>query len=297
MVTYMKFPNFFRLNDWPKKKFITLLFSLQISVLGLILLDMVGLEFPILRYLVCFFYLTFLPGILILRIFNFHELGDIETTLYSVGLSISFLMFIGFFCNITFPIFGIINPLSTTHLIVIILLAITFLCTVCYVIDKYSNMQPSYRINFDNSLYLFLLLPILSILGALVKNFFGLNLVLITLIILICICFILIGFEIIDKKSTYPIFIFLISLSLLYHTSLISGYLWGTDIHLEFYISNLVKNFGYCNFSTHDNLYSVLSVTILAPIYSSFLNIDIKWLFKAIYPLVFSFVPLRLFLK
>lgn len=291
----MKVLNPLTLNDWPIKKFIILVFSIHISVLGLICFDFINLNIPILRYIVCFIYLTFLPGLLILRIFGFHKLGNVETFLYSAGLSISILMFTGFFSNLILPFIGVKNPLSSVHLIFVIYLIISVLALICWIMDKYSNPDYIEFSNFDNSLYFFLLLPFLSIIGTYLKNSVGSNSILILLILIICISVIFIGFELINSKNLYPLFVFLISISLLYHSSLISDYLWGTDVQKEYYVSNLVKTSGLWTMSTNNNLYSVLSVTSLAPIYSSFLDIDIRWLFKVFYPILFSFVPLGMY--
>ncbi len=40
----------------------------------------------------------------------------------------------------------------------------------------------------------------------------------------------------------------------------------------------------------------MLSVTILPTIYSNILNMNITWVFKIVYPLIFAFVPLALYL-
>ena len=82
-----------------------------------------------------------------------------------------------------------------------------------------------------------------------------------------------------------------------------SKYVMGADVQLEYYVCNLtVSNklwsstlpqywdisFGRFN--------AMLSVTILPAIYSSVLNMDPTWVLKIIYPLIFSLVPVGLFL-
>jgi len=48
--------------------------SSDLAMWGVIGLDVVGLQIPILRQLIGFIYLTFIPGIIILRILKLHKL-------------------------------------------------------------------------------------------------------------------------------------------------------------------------------------------------------------------------------
>ena len=84
----MRINNPFQMNDWEIKKFLTVVLAIQFALWGVIGLDAMGLQIPILRQLIGFIYLTFIPGIIILRILKLHKLGNIETVLYTVGLSI-----------------------------------------------------------------------------------------------------------------------------------------------------------------------------------------------------------------
>ena len=114
----MQLNNSFQMNDWEIKKFLKVIFTIQLAMWGVIGLDATGLQIPILREFIGFIYLTFVPGIIILRILKLHKLGNIETLLYSVGLSIASLMFTGLFMNTVYPLFGISGPISITPLII-----------------------------------------------------------------------------------------------------------------------------------------------------------------------------------
>jgi len=105
-----------------------------------------------------------------------------------------------------------------------------------------------------------------------------------------------IAFNFIDiKKTYYPIAIFSITLSLLLHTSLISNYVWGWDLQTEIYLADLVLQNAYWNFTQISNYNAMLSITVLAPIYSYMLNMKLVWVFKIVYPILFSFLPLGLY--
>jgi uncharacterized membrane protein len=97
-------------------------------------------------------------------------------------------------------------------------------------------------------------------------------------------------------KKLYPLAVFAITISLLYHKSLISMYVTGYDIQFEYYLCNLVKINGIWDPTLPMVYNGMLSIVMLAPIYSIILNMGMTWVFKIIYPLLFSLVPLGLYL-
>ena len=293
----MQLHNPFQINDWGIKNFFKVVLAVQLAVWGAIGLDATGLQIPILRQFIGFIYLTFIPGIIILRILKLHKLSNIETLLYTVGLSIATLMFTGLFMNTVYPLVGISGPISLVPLIITISMLVLALCILSYVRDK-DFSDPSF-IDIKNVLSppaLFLcLIPFLAILGTYLVNFYQNNIILIFLLVIIALIVILIGFDKFIPKNLYPLAVFLIAISLLYHKSLISMYLWGCDIHLEHYLCNLVM-WNSCWDSTIPLTYNaMLSIVMLTPIYSIISNMGLTWVFKIIYPLLFSLVPLGLY--
>ncbi len=288
--------NIFELNDWKISRFFTFILSIQVALIVTICLDAINLHIPLIRELLSFIYLLFIPGILILRILKLHKLGTIRTVLYSCGLSISSIMFIGFLMNLVYPFLGINNPLSEYYLIITITAYIIILVILSYIIDKdFSN--PSY-INFSKfsaSPYIpILMLPFLAIFGTYLINNYKINLLSILLIVIISIIVILTAINRISK-NLYPIVILMISVSLLFSTSLISNFLWGFDIHGEYFFANTVFNNGFWNSSLPYNLNAMLSIVMFAPIYSKISGMNLVWVFKIVYPLIFSLVPLGLY--
>ncbi len=287
----------FQMNDWRFSKFLKVILAIQFTILSTMALDSVGFQIPIIRQFIGFVYLTFVPGILILRVLKLHKLGNIETILYTVGLSISTLMFTGLFMNVVYPFFGISKPLSSLSFIITISIFVFVLCVLSYVRDKdFSN--PIF-INFENILcspVLFLLLiPFLSVFGTYLFNFYNINVLQMFLIIIVAMVVILIGLDVFISKNLYSLAVFVISISLLYHTSLISMHLWGSDIHIEYYFSNLVKTNSFWDSGIPSNINAMLSITMLGPIFSNICNLSLIWVFKIIYPLLFSLVPLGLY--
>jgi uncharacterized membrane protein len=132
----MQIDNPLQMNDWEIKKFLKVVLAIQLAMWGVIGLDAVGLQIPILRQLIGFIYLSFIPGIIILRILKLHKLGNIQTLLYTVGLSIATLMFTGLLMNTIYPFIGITRPISITPLIITISAVVLVLCVISYVRDK-----------------------------------------------------------------------------------------------------------------------------------------------------------------
>ena len=293
----MQINNPLQMNDWEIKKFLKVVLAIQLAVFGIIGLDAVGLQIPILREFIGFVYLAFIPGIIILRILKLHKLGNIETLLYAVGLSIATLMFTGLFMNTIYPLFGISGPISITPLIIQISVIVLLLCVISYIRDKdFSN--PSF-IDVGDVLSppaLFLcLIPFLAVFGTYFVNFHHNNILLMLLIVILALIVILIAFDKFIPKNLYPLAVFVIAISLLYHASLISMYIWGWDIHGEYYLCNLVKMNGIWDSTIPWTYNAMLSIVMVAPIYSIISNMSLTWVFKIIYPFLFSLVPLGLY--
>lgn len=293
----MQINNPFHMNDWEIKKFLHVILAIQLAMWGAIGLDLIGLQIPILRQLIGFIYLAFIPGIIILRILKLHTLGKIETLLYTVGLSITTLMFTGFFMNLIYLFFGISGPLSTIPLIITISLVVLILCTLCCMWDKdFSN--PSFleiKDILSPPVLFLLMIPFLAIFGTYLVNFHNNNIILLFLIVVISLVVILIGFDKFIPTKFYPLTVFVIALSLLFHNSLISMYIWGWDIHVEYYIANLVITNSVWDSTIYSNVNAMLSIVMLTPIFSAITDMNLTWIFKIIYPLLYSLVPLGLY--
>ena len=285
------------MNDWEIKKFLKVVLAIQLAVSSVIGLDAIGLHIPIIRQLIGFVYLSFIPGVIILRILKLHKLGNIETLLYSVGLSIATLMFTGLFMIIIYPLFGISGPISTTPLIITISVVVLILCVISYVRDK-DFSAPRFidigAILSPPALFL-CLIPFLSIFGTYLVNFHQTNILLMFLIVIIALTALLIGFNKFIPKNLYPLAVFAIAISLLFYRSLISMYISGYDIHHEYQVSNLVITNGIWDSTTSGILNAMLSLTMLAPISSIISDISLTWVFKIIYPSLFAVASLGLY--
>lgn len=98
------------------------------------------------------------------------------------------------------------------------------------------------------------------------------------------------------SERNYPLAIFCISLALLLGRSLINPYLSGTDIHREYYFTNLSEE-GHWNLGIENNINAMLSVTIIPVVYSKLIGINIETIYKIVYQILYSFVPLICYLN
>ena len=100
-------------------------FSLVLIILQLSLLLVFFLDIPVARQVIGFLFLTFLPGYALLRLFKF-EFGKVSIVLFSMGLSLVFLMISSFFTNLIFTSIGVSGPLAPIPLLIIVNLACNF---------------------------------------------------------------------------------------------------------------------------------------------------------------------------
>lgn len=124
------------MNDWEIKKCLRICLVIPLATLGLIGLAALGFDIPGLRQIVGFVFLTLIPGILILRIIKIHNVGVIESLVYSVGLSLAFVMFGGVFANFVLPLVGVSRPISALPITTTLVVFTLILGAIAYRRDK-----------------------------------------------------------------------------------------------------------------------------------------------------------------
>ncbi len=291
-------PNPIQMNDWGIKRFLIVILSIQLIMWGVIGLAAIGFEIPFLRQLIAFIYLTFVPGIIILRILKLHKLGNIETLLYSVGLSLATVMLTGLLVNALYPLVGISRPISFTPMIITISIVVLVLCAICYVRDRRFADPSPIHINdiLSPPALLLCLVPLLSISGARLVTFHNNNILLMLLMVVIALIVVLITLGKFIPRNLYPLAVYVIGLSLLFHRSLLSQLIFaGGDIFYEFFLAQNVLANGQWDPAMPSMVNGMLSVTMVTPIFSEIAGISITWLFKAVYPLLLALVPLGLY--
>jgi uncharacterized membrane protein len=295
--------NLIKMNDWNIKNFLIFVISVQIFMLGLIFLNHLNIQIPIIRQVIPFSYL-FIPGFLILRILNLHKLETIETILYAVGLSLGFLIVTGLLINSLYYILKINSPISA-NIVILIVLSTFLLCFFSYLRDKNYYNPEKFTFHFTLQSLILILILFLPIFGSYLVNYYQNNILLMLMFLIISLIVILVGLNKFFTKEYYPLIVYVITFALIFHTSLISNYIWGWDINLEYNIAHNVIINGFWNNSLFSNVNAanirilntdaVLSISIFAPISYYLFNMNLTWIFKIIYPFIFSLVPLGLY--
>jgi uncharacterized membrane protein len=277
--------------------FLVIVLLLQFVVLASVFLDLFGV-----RQIVGVLYLTFVPGLIVVKLLKLDELGSLETILLSVGFSLTSLMVVALILNEFGPMFGFSQPLSLNPLLitfsVLTLLGAVLVCL------RNANIKLQEVTNRDIFLSVLLIgLPILSVIGTIWASAYGNNSILLFSLLAIPLVPIL---GVVSKKllppKLYPIAIFMMAISLLYSLSLYSNLLTGYDVQLEYFVAKNTQNDAYWSSIsqytqdlTYGKFNSMLSVSVLPTVYSTLLNIDISWVFKIVFPLIFALVPVGLY--
>jgi len=284
-------------NELRIKKFLRLVLSVHFTLLGLIILSLLGFDEPVLRPVFGCFYLAFIPGILILRIIGVRDVTPLKYLVFTVGLSLAFTMFIGFFVNLFLPLFGIVKPIAVIPIVVTFNIITLFLCFVAYKLDRRLYNEKQYYLGhiFSPSFLFVIMMLLIGVLGIFLVRYHQNNSLLLISVLTLAI---IVGFIVFSRfipRNAYPMIIVIITIILVYSTKLITSSLVGYDVQAENILQASVLRSGFWDPSISGNVNSSLSVAMLCPIYSLVLNMDSVWIFKAIYPLFFCLVPIVLF--
>jgi uncharacterized membrane protein len=266
------------------------------------------LNIYLVRVIVGFFYLLFIPGMILTKLLKVDDLGLLETILFSAGLSVAFIMLFGLLFNFLGPFAGISSPLSFVCFLITFLFAVEAMALLSlYVSSKDSTKKMNFALTQEFKMEIltalpFAFLPVLSSIGAIVVNVYENNFILLLMISFTSIAVVVASLH--SKANKYHLYAFAISmigLALLFHTSLISNYIYEGDIHMEYHVFRITQNASCWNPTIgstdlgYNWLNAMLSVTILPTIYSNTLGIDGTWVFKIVVPIIFSFVCLGLY--
>ena len=267
----------------------------------LILVDIaVALNIPVLRQVLSFVFLTFLPGWLIVHILRLNNLDLTTKIVLSIGLSVAFLMFFGLLVNSLLLALGYARPLSIVSLLISFNLASIVLAAVAYIRNR--NITFSFldlKLNTREKAFLIMpsLFPLLSIIGMRIMNLTDNNIILMLLLFLVPAYVVFLSFY--NRRvpeKVYPAVIFLISISLLLMYSLRSNHVIGGDIHRELFIVLTILDNLHWSQLGFGYLDTCLSISMLPVVYQTFLNIDPEYLFKLYPSLIVSISPLVVYL-
>jgi uncharacterized membrane protein len=274
---------------------------LQFAVCATVFLDI-----SIARQIIGFVYFTFVPGFIIVKLLRMNQLSKVEDILFSMGISVAFLMFMGVLVNQFGFQFGLQHPLSVIPLMVVFNTIILASAVCLYLRNGKVNFFDFglEHQSFSRALLL-IIIPTMGVLGVMLLNVYQNNSVLLVLMLAIPLVFVL---ALVSKRyfppRLYPLVVLAVAVSILLSSSLISKYVvpFGSDINLEAYVFKTTQSSAHWDPSSFflgderfQRLNAMLSITVLPTVYSSLLNIDSTSVFKILVPLIFSLVPLGLY--
>ena len=277
-------------------------FTVLIAII--ILTDLtILLNVPFLRPIQGFLCFTTIPGLLILHILKLNKIEFLKKVVLSIGLSVAFLMFAGLLVNSFYPL--ILKPLSLAPILISFNIILIMLAFIAYKRNKDDfdmkdvfNFKLDLRDKLTAPLIFPILFPFMAVFGTYLMNTQGNNIILLAMLFLIP-AYVVVVVCLKDKihEATYPIAILMIGLSLLLMCGLTCNYITGSDIHREYYIFQLTSNNFHWDASTYQDPYNTcLSIIILPMIYQMLLNMDGHYVYKLVYPLVFSISPLGIYI-
>ena len=98
------------------------------------------------------------------------------------------------------------------------------------------------------------------------------------------------------SRNIYSLIIIIMSVSLVLLMGMRSSHIIGADSNLEYYIFMQTLSHGKWQILINSTLDSCLSISILPVVYYSFLNINPEYIFKMLYPILFSISPLIIYI-
>ena len=214
--------------------------------------------------------------------------------LYGIALFIVFLMALGLAINTIGIRVGVSNPLNTP--IILITFWISVLIFLGINKKRIYNWIKSWG-KIHKSIYILILLPIMAIAGTELVNYTHNNILLMIMLPLIVVVPIVCLFTKLIPKKYWAFAVWMMALAVILHRSLVSPNLVGTDNIMELRCFYAVYNnevwrsisAWYVGYNT------VLSITILPAMITRIFGISGVWVFKLIFPVLLSLVPVTMY--
>lgn len=283
----------------PKLNGSIILFLILLAIVNF----MVWANIPVAQTVICFVYLLFVPGIIILKILALKNFDIFDKIVFSVGLSIAFLMLLGLAINELGKIFSN-APLSLNMLIfsssITLLLFMLFSLkgNMSYNLDM--RKQKTEITGYLLPIFLSICLLLCGVYGIYLVNNSGNNILIFMLILEISVVASLV---LLKEKSFlpqwHPVLLWSIYVCTLLFLStagyvLVTRYIiWLGDQWNEYYCFRLTGQLWdptlYLPSVSITSTYSMVSVTILPTIFLKITGMDSSMLFKLLFPIVTSF--------
>lgn len=236
--------------------------------------------------------LSFVPGALLLVALGGEKLVvDAEYVLYAFGASLVILMVVGALVNILFPFVGVARPLMPVPLAVGVTVTVELLAIGARWRTPKGTVSIRIPALWSPAPLAFLLLPLLSIIGVILLNATGINVLIVVVLLAISAVPLVAVWRL--QEQWYSLAIWTTALAILYHKSLwqYAGFggrphgiaaweagRWSPGItSIEPYASELVQN------------------GVLFPLFARLSDLFIMTQYEVVNPFFVSFIPLALY--
>jgi uncharacterized membrane protein len=282
-----------------EKLFLGLLFFLAI----INTLVSFNLELFYIRATLTFLFLILVPGILIIFAMKIHKLKFWEYLIYTIGLSISFVIFAGLIINWILPLLHITEkPLSIFPILICFNIFLIGFGIIAWKRNK--DFKPFKitipKLDIINRIFFIvpLFFPMFAILGAFLLNNHGTNIL--TMVMLGGTAIYVLLLTIFRKhlnENIYPWALWIIGLSMLISVSLRGWQVFGHDVMREQVFFLLTNKLEIWNIMNPKNAYNTCaSITLLPVIFSKFLAISDQNIFKLFSQIIFSIMPIGVYI-
>jgi uncharacterized membrane protein len=287
----------FQINDWSRRRLVVLLLSLQSAYMALLGAEALGLTLPLVRSALGLYLFFVVPGMLLLRLMGAHGLGTIRTMFFSVCLSLATIMVLGLGLNMAFPAMGLSGPLTEATVIVAVNVLLSLLMILVWIFDRRFEAPPlDQRFYISRPAIALYCLPLLAVLSTQVLNVWGLNWLQYIVVLGVAVAFFVVFSATGADARIYPVALGSIALALMLHSALVSTHLveWA-DTSFEYWSASRVIIMGQWDPGVVELTNGMLSIVILAPALHFITGTSLAWVFKLIFPLLFTILPLGIY--
>jgi uncharacterized membrane protein len=309
--------------NWTETLALTAMLSYLVAVV------VFGVSVPggvVLRPLVGILVLTAVPGYLLVSLLGLDDRPIGRIALYSVGASLPIVAFLAVALSMLLSTFGVDRPLSPSNLTVAVSALVVCLSLARTVrarmpprllaqplavlalttgstgrpsswlggrrLDPEDSSSSLERLSTHDWLALasMTLLPVCSIFLTVFSDTPGFESLLAVLLgVLAVVPLVLLRWR--GTVMVYPYAIWAVAAAVLLQMTLVSGHLWGYDIHFEYATAANILERGHWSAAASDSSSSLVTVTLLAAVYSMVTGLDIVLLYKLVYPLLVALLP------
>lgn len=295
-------PQFHFLNDWPLRRFVLAAISLISIQICFVMMRLWGSDQTYLAIIGFVLALAFVlvPGSALLRILKMHDLGFIRSLFYSLAIGTGLLIIVGLLLNTLHYIGLMTTPLTMLPINVAYILMLGLLLLGVVKSDK--EYCPTYGKYFFETpqilLYVFAaLLPLMVLLSGISINTDSNYDVMVLLVAIVC------GAPLVAlsiKTKNYGLLVLSISVALLFHRIILTNYIIGYDVFSEYRALSYTLDAGWWDAAKNAMVSGAsgntsMSITVLGPMIQNLTSVNEIYMIKAVYPLLFAFVPLGIY--